>query len=50
MAGKVLNMKDLTMNKAWCKLKNLCFKTATKPYTNRYAQADLKKKLIKKIL
>ena len=33
MAGEVLNMNDLTINKNWCKLKVLCFKTATKPYT-----------------
>jgi hypothetical protein len=39
MAGEVLNMSDLTINKHWCKLKDLCFKTATKPYTNRYPQA-----------
>ena len=38
MAGEVLNMSDLTINKLWCKLKDLCFKTATKPYTYRYAQ------------
>ena len=36
MAGEVLNMSDLTINKHQCKLKDLCFKTATKPYTNRW--------------
>jgi len=36
MAGEVLIMSDLTLNKHWCKLKDLCFKTATKPYTNRW--------------
>jgi len=29
MADKVLNMNILTINKHWCKLKDLCFKTAT---------------------
>jgi len=33
MAGEALNMSDLTINKYRCKLKDLCFKTATKPYT-----------------
>lgn len=33
MAGEVLNMSDLTIFKHLCKLKNLCFKTASKPYT-----------------
>ena len=36
MAGEVLNMNNLTINKNQCKLDVLCFKTATKPYTNRY--------------
>jgi len=36
MAGEVLDMNDLTINKHWCKLKDLYFKTATKPYTQRY--------------
>ena len=36
MAAKVLNMLDLTMNKHQCKLKDLYFKTATKPYANCY--------------
>ena len=35
MAGEVLNMSNLAMNIHRCKLKNLCFKTATKPYTYR---------------
>ena len=35
MAGEVLNMNDLTINKHLCNLKDLCFKTATKPYTYR---------------
>ncbi len=35
MAGEVLNMSNLTINKYRCKLKDLCFKTATKPYTHR---------------
>ena len=38
MADEVLNMSDLTLNKHRCKLKDLCFKTATKPYTNRCMQ------------
>ena len=42
MAGEVLNMNDLTINKHRCKLKGLCFKTATKPYTKRYKQAGEK--------
>lgn len=33
MAGEVLNMNILTINNHWSKLKDLCFKTATKPYT-----------------
>jgi hypothetical protein len=33
MAGEVLYMNILTLNKHRCKLKDLCFKTATKPYT-----------------
>ena len=35
MAGEVLNMSDLTINKHRCEWKDLCFKTATKPYTKR---------------
>ncbi len=35
MAGEVLNMSDLTINKHRYKLKILYFKTATKPYTKR---------------
>ena len=35
MAGGVLSMRTLTTIKLRCKLKNLRFKTATKPYTNR---------------
>ena len=42
MAGEVLNMSDLTLNKQRSKLKDLCFKTATKPYT--YRCAPLKKR------
>lgn len=38
MAGEVLNMNILTTNKLRCKLKDSCFKTATKPYTDRCAQ------------
>ena len=38
MAGEVLNMSILTLNKVSCKLKDLCLKTATKPYTYRYLQ------------
>jgi len=30
-------MSDLTISKHRCKLKDLSFKTATKPYTYRYA-------------
>ena len=33
MAGEVLNMRNLTINKHQYELKDLCFKTATKPYT-----------------
>jgi len=33
MAGEVLNMNILALNTNWCKLKDLYFKTATKPYT-----------------
>ena len=33
MAGEMLSMSDLTINKHRRKLKDLCFKTATKPYT-----------------
>ena len=33
MAGEVLNMSILALNKHRCKLTDLCFKTATKPYT-----------------
>jgi hypothetical protein len=39
MADEVLNMSILTTNNHWCKLKDLRFKTATKPYTERYPQA-----------
>ena len=35
MADEVLYMSILALNKHRCKLKNLCFKTATKPYTER---------------
>ena len=35
MAGEMLNMSDLTINKHRSKQKVLCFKTATKPYTYR---------------
>jgi len=38
MAGEVLNMKILTLNKYRCKLKHLRFKTATKPYSKRWQQ------------
>lgn len=38
MAAEVLNMRVLTLNSHRCKLKDLCSKTATKPYTERYAQ------------
>ena len=30
MAGEVLNMSILTINKHWCKLKDLCFKNRHK--------------------
>ena len=30
MAGEVLNMNDLDINKHWCKLKVLCFKNRHK--------------------
>ncbi len=43
MAGEVLNMSVLTLNKHRCKLKDLCFKTATKPYTHRWAIFQMKK-------
>jgi hypothetical protein len=33
--GEMLNMSILDINKNRCKLKILCFKTATKPYTHR---------------
>jgi len=33
--GEILNMSILTLNKHRCKLEDLCFKTATKPYTAR---------------
>ena len=36
MAGEVLNMSDLTINKHWYKLNDLCFKNRHKPYTQRY--------------
>ncbi len=36
MVAEVLNMSDLTINKNWCELKDLCLKTATKLYTNRW--------------
>jgi hypothetical protein len=42
MVGEVLNMSDLTINKHRCELKDLCFKTATKPYTKRCAPLDNK--------
>ena len=35
MAGEVLNMSILALNINRCKLKDLCSKPATKPYTNR---------------
>ena len=35
MAGEVLNMNISDLNELLCKLKVLCFKTATKPYTKR---------------
>ena len=37
----MLNMSDLTLNKHRCKLKDLCFKTATKPYTYRSGEDGL---------
>ena len=43
MAGEVLNMNILDINKHWCKLKDLCFKNRHKPYTHRYV--PLKKEL-----
>ncbi len=43
MAGEVLNISNLTIIKHRCKLKDLCFKTATKPYTHRYGQAKKEK-------
>ena len=36
MAGDVLIMKDLTINKHWCSLKDICFKNRHKPYANRW--------------
>jgi len=39
MAGEVVSMNILDINKHWCKLIDLCFKTVTKPYTHRYPQA-----------
>ena len=38
MAGEVLNMNILTINKLRCKLKDLCFKNRHKPYTKRWQQ------------
>lgn len=40
MAGEVLNMSDLTINKHWCKLKDLCSKTATNHILNVPSQSD----------
>ena len=42
MAAEVLNMNILTIKYHWCKLKDLCFKTATKPYTQRWGQGKKK--------
>lgn len=39
MAGEVLNMNILDINKHRCKLNDLCFKNRHKPYTHRYATA-----------
>ncbi len=47
MAGEVLNMNDLTINKYRCKLKDLCFKTATKPYTGPFPTIVRALRLIK---
>jgi len=47
MAGEALNMNQLAINNFHCKLKDLCFKTATKQYTNRYAQYLKQKRRIK---
>jgi hypothetical protein len=44
MAGEVINMSDLTINIHLCKLTYLYFKTATKPYTNRWQQAKKNQK------
>lgn len=43
MAGVVLVMSDLSLNKHWCKLKDLCFKTATRPYTYRCSKLPMTK-------
>lgn len=40
MAGEVLNMNELTLNKHRSRLKDLYFKTATKPYTHRCTQYE----------
>ena len=39
MAGEVVNMNILDINKHLCKLKDLCFKTATKPCIQRCASS-----------
>jgi hypothetical protein len=46
MAGEVLNMNDLTINKHRGKLKVLCFKTTTKPYTKRWPQLKQTEQII----
>ncbi len=37
MAGEVLNMNILDVNKNWIRLKDLCPKNRHKSYTQRYA-------------
>jgi len=38
MAGEVLNMNILDVNKNWIRLKDLCPKNRHKSYTQRYVQ------------
>ena len=41
MAGEILNINILDINKHRCKLKDLFFKTAIKIYTNRWQELTL---------
>ena len=50
MAGEALNMNQLAINNFHCKLKDLCFKTAIKEYTQPLGASVRKRQYHRKFM